>query len=50
VVLIFPLIGFMYSLTTDAKDSIWCYYSSFSAIAMLIVYGLYKFNIYDILK
>ena len=50
VVLIFPLLGFIYSLTTDAKDSIWCYYSSFSAVAMLIVYGLYKFNIYNILK
>ena len=50
VVFILPLIGFMYSLTTDAKDSIWCYYSSFSAIAMLIVYGLYKFKIYNILK
>lgn len=50
VVLILPLFGFFYGLTTDAKDSIWCYYSSFSAIAMLIVYGLYKFKIYNILK
>ena len=50
VVLFLPLIGFMYSLTTDAKDSIWCYYSSFSAVAMLVVYGLYKFKIYNILK
>jgi len=50
VILFLPLIGFMYSLTTDAKDSIWCYYSSFSAVAMLIFYGLYKFKIYNILK
>ena len=50
VVLLFPLFGFIYGLTTDAKDSIWCYYSSFSAIAMLVVYGLYKFKIYNILK
>jgi len=50
VVGILPLIGFIYSLTTDAKDSIWCYYSSFSSVAMLIFYGLYKFKIYNILK
>lgn len=50
VVLILPLFGFIYGLTTDSRSSIWCYYSSFSAIAMLIVYGLYKFKIYNILK
>jgi hypothetical protein len=50
VVLLLPLFGFIYGLRTDAKDSIWCYYSSFSAIAMLVVYGLYKFKIYNILK
>ena len=50
VVFILPIFGFIYGLTTDAKDSIWCYYSSFSAVAMLIVYGLYKFKIYNILK
>jgi hypothetical protein len=47
---ILPMFGFFYGLRTDAKDSIWCYYSSFSAIAMLVVYGLYKFKIYNILK
>jgi hypothetical protein len=50
ILFIVPLFGFIYGLTTDAKDSIWCYYSSFSAIAMLVVYGLYKFKIYNILK
>ena len=50
VVLLLPLFGFIYGLRTDAKDSIWCYYSSFSAVVMLIVYGLYKFKIYNILK
>jgi len=50
VILLLPLFGFIYALTTDAKDSIWCYYSSFSAISMLVVYGLYKFKIYNILK
>jgi len=50
VVYILPLFGFIYGLTTDAKDSIWCYYSSFSAIVMLVVYVLYKFKIYNILK
>lgn len=45
-----PLIGFIYSLNTDSKSSIWCYYSSYSAVTMLIIYGLYKFKIYNILK
>jgi hypothetical protein len=45
-----PLIGFIYSLRTDSKSSIWCYYSSYSAVTMLIIYGLYKFKIYNILK
>lgn len=50
VVFILPIFGFIYGLTKDAKDSIWCYYSSFSATAMLVIYGLYKFKIYNILK
>ena len=50
VVFLLPLLSFIYGMTTDAKDSIWCYYSSFSAITMLIVYWLYKFKIYNILK
>ena len=45
-----PLIGFIYSLNTDSKSSIWCYYSSYSSMVMLILYGLYKFKIYNILK
>lgn len=49
-VFILPIISFIYAGKTDSKASIWCYYSSFSAITMLIVYGLYKFNIYNILK
>ena len=50
VVFLLPLFSFIYGLTTDAKDSIWCYYSSYSAVTMLIIYGLYKFKIYNILK
>ena len=50
VVFILPIIGFVYASKTDSKASIWCYYASFSAIAMLIVYALYKFKIYNILK
>ena len=49
-VFLIPFIGFIYSLRTDSKSSIWCYYSSYSSLVMLIVYGLYKFKIYDILK
>lgn len=50
VVFILPIIGFIYASKTDSKASIWCYYASFSAITMLIVYALYKFKIYNILK
>jgi hypothetical protein len=50
VLLLLPLFGFFYALRTDSKASLWCYYSSFSAIVMVIVYGLYKFKIYNILK
>ena len=50
LVFLLPFIGFIYASKTDSKASIWCYYASFSAITMLIVYGLYKFNIYNILK
>lgn len=49
-VFILPVIAFIYSYKTDSKASIWCYYSSFSAITMLVVYALYKFKIYNILK
>ena len=49
-VFLIPLIGFIYSLNTDSKSSIWCYYSSYSSMVMLILYGLYKFKIYNILK
>jgi len=49
-VFLIPFIGFIYSFKTDAKSSIWCYYCSYSSIVMLILYGLYKFKIYNILK
>jgi hypothetical protein len=45
-----PLFGYHYGLTTDSNASIWCYYTSFTSIVSLIAYGLYKFNIYNILK
>lgn len=47
---IMPLLGFIYGLRTDSKGSIWCHYSSYTAIISLIMYGLYKFKIYNILK
>uniref|UniRef100_A0A6C0F1H4 Uncharacterized protein n=1 Tax=viral metagenome TaxID=1070528 RepID=A0A6C0F1H4_9ZZZZ len=47
---IMPAFGFYYGLTTDSKGSIWCYYTSFTALVSLFAYALYKFKIYNILK
>ena len=47
---ILPLFGFFYGMKTDSKGSIWCHYTSYTAIISLLIYGLYKFNIYNILK
>jgi hypothetical protein len=50
VITLLPLFGYNYGITTDSKASIWCYYTSFTSIVSLIAYGLFKFNIYNILK
>ncbi len=50
IISVLPLFGYHYGLTTDSNASIWCYYTSFTSIVSLIVYGLYKFNIYNILN
>ena len=47
---ILPLFGFLYGLRTDSNASIWCHYTSYTAIISLVMYGLYKFKIYNILK
>lgn len=47
---ILPLLGFIYGLRTDSKGSIWCHYASYTSIVGLLVYALYKFKIYNILK
>jgi len=47
---IIPLLSFFIGLKTDSSASIWCHYTSFTSIMALILYGLYKFNIYNILK
>lgn len=47
---IIPLLGFFYGFTTDSSASIWCYYTSYTAIVSILVYALYKFKIYNILK
>ena len=47
---ILPLFGFLYGLKTDSSASIWCHYTSFTAFASILIYGLYKFKIYNILK
>jgi hypothetical protein len=49
-VAILPLVGFFYGLKTDSSASIWCHYTSYTAIISLVIYGLYKFKIYNILK
>ena len=47
---ILPWFGFFYGLKTDSSASIWCHYTSFTSIVLFIIYGLYKFKIYNILK
>jgi hypothetical protein len=47
---IIPLAAFFIGLKTDSSASIWCHYTSFTSVMALILYGLYKFNIYNILK
>lgn len=47
---ILPLFGFFYGLKTDSSASIWCHYTSFTAIVSILIYALYKFNVYNILK
>ena len=47
---IIPLFGFFYGLRTDSKGSIWCHYTSYTAIVSVVIYLLYKFKIYNILK
>ena len=47
---ILPLFGFFYGLKTDSSASIWCHYTSFTAIISILIYVLYKSNIYNILK
>ena len=47
---IIPLFGFFYGLKTDSSASIWCHYTSFTSIVLFVIYGLYKFKIYNILK
>ena len=50
IITLLPLFGYHYGLTTDSNASVWCYYTSFTSIISLISYGLYKLNIYNILK
>lgn len=50
IICLLPLFGYYYGLKTDSKASIWCYYTSFTSIVSIIVYKLYNFNIYNILK
>lgn len=47
---ILPLLGHFYGITTDSSGSIWCHYASFTSITSLLMYGLYKYNIYNILQ
>ena len=47
---ILPLFGFIYGLRTDSKGSIWCHYTSYTGIIAILIYILYKFKIYNILK
>jgi hypothetical protein len=47
---IIPLAAFFIGLKTDSSASLWCHYTSFTSVTALIMYGLYKFNIYNMLQ
>jgi hypothetical protein len=47
---ILPLFGFFTGLKTDSSASIWCHYTSYTALVSIVIYLLYKFKIYNILK
>ena len=49
-VAVIPLFGFFAGLKTDSSASIWCHYTSFTAIVAVVIYALYKLKIYNILK
>ena len=49
ILCLLPGFGFYYGLTTDSKASIWCYYTSFTSLIAIVLYGLYKFKIYNII-
>ena len=40
-----PLLGALYSLTTDSPGSIWCYYTSFSSIVFALMLFLHNHKI-----
>jgi hypothetical protein len=47
---ILPLFGYFYGFTTDSSGSIWCHYASFTSIVALLMYGLYRYKVYNILQ
>lgn len=47
---IIPYFAYKKGATTDSRASLWCYYTSFTSVVSVLFYGLYKFNIYNILK
>jgi hypothetical protein len=49
-IIILPVLAFFYGLKTDSSASIWCHYTSFTAFVSILIYLLYKFKIYNILK
>jgi hypothetical protein len=50
LLIITPLIGFVYGLYSDGKPSIWCYYTSYSSIIAIILVLLYQLKIFDVIN
>ena len=50
LIAILPVFAFFYGLKTDSSASIWCHYTSFTSMVSILIYLLYKFKIYNILK
>jgi hypothetical protein len=50
LLLIMPLIAFIYGLYTDGKPSIWCYYTSYASITAIILLLLKQLKLFDIMN
>jgi len=49
LLILMPTFGFIYGLKTDARGSIWCYYTSYASIISSIILFLHQTGIYKLI-